>query len=117
MLKMAVFAPMPSARVRTATKVTPGVRASSRTLYRMSLSRLARIEAMYPVGRDPWPRRLSADLIEGSGQLRRDYLGRARLDIAALHHVDELAVAKNADRGRRWGISREIPSRAVGGLD
>jgi hypothetical protein len=32
MLKMAVFAPMPSASVTSATNVTPGVRRSRRTL-------------------------------------------------------------------------------------
>jgi hypothetical protein len=32
MLKMAEFAPIPSASVMTAMNVTPGVRASSRTL-------------------------------------------------------------------------------------
>src|SRR4029453_3127242 len=50
-LKMAVFAPMPSARVRTAVAVNPGLLHNARTAYhescRKSLHMLARLCSLY----------------------------------------------------------------------
>src|SRR5581483_4728343 len=59
---------------------------------------------------------LSAELVEGSGQVSRDVLGVAIFDVATLHEIDELAIAKEADRGRRGGIVFKIAASLLGGV-
>src|ERR1700750_2925264 len=53
-------------------------------------------------------RRFSAELLKRLLQLRRDVERFTVFDIAALHHVHELAVPKNSDRRRRWRIAGKI---------
>src|SRR2546423_1930006 len=40
----------------------------------------------------------------------------ANLDVAALHHVDQLAVAQQSDRGRRGRIPGKMTSHSFSGL-
>src|SRR5581483_3058147 len=60
--------------------------------------------------------RFGAELLERLLQLRGNVDGFAMFDIAALHHVDELSVSQNADRGRGRRIAGEVGARAIGGF-
>src|SRR5580765_7557073 len=58
-----------------------------------------------------------AELLEGRRQLGRDRQRVAVLDLAALEHVDDLAVAHQRDGGRRGAVAGEILARAIGRFD
>src|SRR5581483_3627953 len=61
-------------------------------------------------GRD----RTSAELVECFLEFRRDIDSFAMLDVAALHHVDELSFSKQTNRRRGRGISCEIRTGSLG---
>src|SRR5215207_7426942 len=58
-----------------------------------------------------------AEAVEGLGQLLRDLLGEAVLDLMAFEHEDELAVFEEADLGRGGWVGREVLARLGRGLD
>src|SRR5262249_34884933 len=55
--------------------------------------------------------------VERLRQLLRDGHRVATLDVAALHHVDELAVAQQRNRRRRGRVASEVLARTIGGLE
>src|SRR3954447_5297099 len=60
-----------------------------------------------------WSRSLAV-LVEQRFQLVGDVDGFAMLDVASLHHVDQLTILHNSDGGRRGRIPREIGAGALG---
>src|SRR5215207_5428765 len=58
-----------------------------------------------------------AEAVEGLGQLLRDLLGKAVLDLVAFEHEDELAVFEESDLGRGGRVGREVLARLGRGLD
>src|SRR5215472_18274574 len=60
--------------------------------------------------------RIRAEPVEHRLEFRGNIGGFAVLDIAALDHVDELAIAQKCDRGRRRQVSGEIAAGAFGGF-
>src|SRR4029450_251338 len=60
---------------------------------------------------------VSAVGLERFLQFGGDHVRRAPFDLAALHHVNELAVLHDRDRRRRWWIRREVIARRLGGFD
>src|SRR5579872_3281587 len=60
--------------------------------------------------------RLRAELVQGGFQVSCDGGGFARFNITARHHVNQLAIAKNGDRGRRGGLAGKIAAGAFCGF-
>src|SRR6185312_15387737 len=58
--------------------------------------------------------RFGAELVECFLQLGGNIHGLAMLDVAALHHVDNLSVAQQGNRGRRWWVSCKIRAGPIG---
>src|SRR5712691_2672684 len=89
-VKMAVFAPMPSARVRTATAVKPGECASMRKVYfksrRMvssqSMTVMRRVASLADMvtGTPPGARDKDEEIGEKFGEIKRGRLADRRLD-------------------------------------
>src|ERR1700733_1619879 len=59
--------------------------------------------------------RLSAKLIESLLEFSSDVGGVAMLDVAALQHVNQFAVAQNGNGGRGRRASGKIAASALGG--
>src|SRR6185369_505125 len=58
--------------------------------------------------------RFGAELVECFLQLGGNIHGLAMLDVAALHHVDNLSVAQQGNRRRRWWVSCKIRAGPIG---
>src|ERR1700684_2400582 len=59
--------------------------------------------------------RFSAKLVESLLEFSSDVGGVAMLNIAALQHVDQLAVTQNGNGGRGRRVSRKVAASALGG--
>jgi hypothetical protein len=57
-----------------------------------------------------------AEFVEGGFEIGGNGRSFAGFDVAARHHVDELTVAEDCNRGRGRGLAGEITAGAFGGL-
>src|SRR3977135_3326452 len=59
----------------------------------------------------------SAEFVECRRERPGDLLRVAVLDLASLEHVQQLAVSKQSDRGRRRRVAGEVAAGTIGGVD